>query len=1009
MGNFVITYSESDKLEIFNGLFKGRSDVFAVRWEKGAKAGYMPAYHYDPYMYRRHKRNGGTFKTYKDKSYIPLKGIEVLKHLNGEHHIGIYPLLQDNTSWFIAADFDGKNWEGECKKVMGLCKSKNIPSYLERSRSGNGGHIWIFFASPYPARKSRKLLVHLLKESQSISEFDKFSSFDRLFPNQDYLSGKGLGNLIALPLNQAVLEKGNGGFLNDNMEPYQDQWTFLKSVKKISVDRLDALYDQLILVAHGSSPSDFNTSKKLLIKLSNNIRLNKSAITIELTDFLKEELNFSNSAYFVKKKVGRSTHGTPSHFRLIDETENEVVIPRGIMGRLARFCTAHNIPFEFKDERKLQQTISFNTTFRLREHQEKTVCAAEKKQFGIIVAPPGTGKTIIGLQIIANKKQPTLIIVHRKQLMAQWLERIQSFMGLRKAEIGRIGQGRAKIGKKVTVAMFQSLAKFLDKPESSEYYDAFGTVIIDECHHISAESFRNSLSKLSTFYLYGLTATPFRKGNDGRLIFIYLGDVIASIDPKETKNYRPATVKVRKTALQVPFNPKTDSFETLSKILVNDSARNQLIIKDVIKEVNEGGSVVIITERREHIATLNHYLKGVFEVITLSGEDNERSRKGKWGQISRGDFQVLITTGQLMGEGVDLNNISRLFLVYPFSFKGKLIQYIGRVQRSELAPVIYDYRDYLVDYLDRLFLKRNTYYRKLKKEADLFMDLSESGEMSAVTIDKTVKIALDKLDFRYGSIAFNYPVQELNTEIEFELENEYVRPEIEVLKPYFSKSLKMKYANVEIFAEFENGMLVTQRAESEDLGKINQDTIESVRFQFAIDEIKNDPNHQNDNRATSDLEGLRKSNQFPGSHFTEEQLINNLIGDEKYRHFRQLRYLASKHEGSLLKIRFILKPFSFVFLLKGKKFHHIILETLDTEEATYIWHTEIMVNGGEISKLMVWKRLDEIESDLQFIKDKGRQAFILSSPESFSRLNHDYSDPRKGYILWKGQLEERLV
>lgn len=148
MGNFVITYSESDKLEIFNGLFKGRSDVFAVRWEKGAKAGYMPAYHYDPYMYRRHKRNGGTFKTYKDKSYIPLKGIEVLKHLNGEHHIGIYPLLQDNTSWFIAADFDGKNWEGECKKVMGLCKSKNIPSYLERSRSGNGGHIWIFFASP---------------------------------------------------------------------------------------------------------------------------------------------------------------------------------------------------------------------------------------------------------------------------------------------------------------------------------------------------------------------------------------------------------------------------------------------------------------------------------------------------------------------------------------------------------------------------------------------------------------------------------------------------------------------------------------------------------------------------------------------------------------------------------------------------------------------------------------------------------------------------------------------
>lgn len=188
------------KLQLFRSLFKGREDVFATRWEIPAgsssgegKSGYMPAYLYDPYRYKAHKMKGGTFQSYTDKKYLPFTDDQLTKHLKGEQLIGVYPLLQDNTSWFIAADFDELNWIADSKKFMDCCKARNIPANLERSRSGKGGHVWVFFSHAYAAFKSRKIFLSLLTEAGVISVFDKNSSFDRLFPNQDRLSGKGLG------------------------------------------------------------------------------------------------------------------------------------------------------------------------------------------------------------------------------------------------------------------------------------------------------------------------------------------------------------------------------------------------------------------------------------------------------------------------------------------------------------------------------------------------------------------------------------------------------------------------------------------------------------------------------------------------------------------------------------------------------------------------------------------------------------------------------------------------
>src|SRR5690606_22678877 len=520
---------------------------------------------------------------------------------------------------------------------------------------------------------------------------------------------------------------------------------------------------------------------------------------------------------------------------------------KGFAGKLLRFCRDANITFSFEDQRKKKAAISFNFQTALRNYQVPTIEATTKKDMGVIVAPPGSGKTIIGLKIIADKQQPALIVVHRKQLMDQWMDRIVAFLGIPKQKIGKIGQGKSKIGEHVTVATIQSLAKELAKAENAEIKNAFGTILIDECHHIPAETYRNTIQQFNSYYLYGFTATPFRKYNDGRLIFIHLGEIIAEITAQQTGKHKQATVVVRNTELDVPFNSKTDRFETLSKILIHDSARNKLILQDVISESNDGKKVVIITERKEHIDSLHQYLKQSYETITLSGDDSERNRVSKWKLLKDGNYQVLITTGQFFGEGTDLQNASCLFLVYPFSFEGKLIQYIGRVQRSEVTPTIYDYRDIKIDYLNKLFLKRNTFYRKIDRQATLFDEPKEKiTDTKTITIEQQLKIPIEQLEFCYGSVTFKHPIPELKTNLEFEIENLDVRPEFEVLKPYFAKALKSKNVRIDVHAEFEDEKLISQLATSEDVNKINREVIEGVKFSFVSKNIIRKPTLQNE-------------------------------------------------------------------------------------------------------------------------------------------------------------------
>lgn len=717
-------FTPQEKIEIFKNIFRGREDVFAVYWEKADKtaSGYTPACLNEWKAGLCHKLQRMKCKDCPNSKYAGLNDYYIDLHLRGHKIYGIYPLLEDNQSYFIAADFDGENWKDDVFKFYKQCGKYDVSAYIERSKSGNGGHVWFFFEDKYPSFKSRNIIINILREAKIIDQFAKEDSFDRLFPNQDEHSGKGFGNLIVLPLQGNARKDNNTVFLNpeNEFQPFENQWDFLKQIQKIPIVKLDDLYNTFNSIENfDSQHKQKNNFKQLNITVTGQIHISKGNLPRIMINFLREELNFINSEFLIKKRIGLSTYKIERYFKLIESQEDHYAIPRGYLSELINFLNQNDIKFILDDQRKKCEEIEIESSCKLYNFQEEAVKDMLAEDNGILVAPPGAGKTVIGIEIISKLKQPTLILVHKKQIYNQWLQRIENFLNISKKEIGQICGNKKTIGKKITVAMLQTLSNN-DNFAAELKLDDIGLVLVDECHHVPAKTFRNVITKLNPYYLYGFTATPKRKNNDEKLIYIYLGKILHSINNNFNIQNNPTKIENKKmrifiedTAMELPFKVKVDNFQVLSKIITFDSNRNKLIADDIMQEVARGKKCLVLTERKEHVETLSYYLKGEYEIITLTGDLTEKQKKEKLKQIESGNFQILIATGQLIGEGTDFPNLNCLFLVYPFSFEGKLIQYIGRIQRGRNScGTIYDYRDIKIDYLEKFYKKREKYYKK---------------------------------------------------------------------------------------------------------------------------------------------------------------------------------------------------------------------------------------------------------------------------------------------------------
>lgn len=706
-----------EQLTLYRTLFRGRNDCYARYWEKNGRFGYSPAYSLNWQEFKQHQASGGTMRDFSDKTLLSITDETISKHIIGNHAIGIYPILDDNTSYFIAADFDGKEWQKDAQAYIDECTRLNLRTYLERSKSGNGGHVWTFFEKAYPCFKSRAIALSAIAKAFNYSVFEKEISFDRLFPNQDSLPAGGFGNLIALPLHGAYSQDGNSLFIDSaTLIPYEDQWRFLSRIRKHSVSELNAVYEKITghiqPVVKMQNKSSGNNA--LVITVDNLITLNRLQLTPLVIEFLKEKLNFLNTEYLTRKRLGKSVYQVQKYFRLVEENGELVTLPRGFLEELISFLKENGIKYKVATEHPEFPEIPFKSNIVLRPEQKLLVDEVLPNTSGVIVAPPGSGKTMVGMELIARHDLPALILVHRKQLLDQWVDRIESHLGIPRTKIGTFSGTRKKLGKEITVALMQSFAR---DQNLNQFQDKFGTIIIDECHHIPAKTFREVVTHFNPKYLYGLTATPIRKHNDEQLIYVYIGPVIAKMSEPDAgkENAGHLNITITKTDFSVPFRFKTDQYELMAKMVCYDTARNQLIQKDILEQTAAGARTLVLSERREHLDVLELYLKGQCETVKVTGEDSTASRTSKLKQIHDGHYQVILSTGQFFGEGLDVQSINSLILAFPFSFEGKLIQYLGRLRQTNTNQTytVCDYRDLLVPFLERQFKVRNRHYKKL--------------------------------------------------------------------------------------------------------------------------------------------------------------------------------------------------------------------------------------------------------------------------------------------------------
>ena len=748
----VFKLSLDERVALFMSLFKGREDVFARRWfsKSTGKAGYQPV------CVNEWRRGVCDKKTYKcaecpNRDFAPLTSQDVYRHLEGKDEnccdvVGLYAIMPDNNCSFLCTDFDDKSckhgYKDDVLAFVGVCRDWQIPYAIERSRSGNGAHVWIFFEEPLPAFKARRLGNAILTEAMNHDGRMSLNSYDRFFPNQDRMPEGGFGNLVALPLQGQARKNLNSVFVDDDFLAYKDQWTFLYNIKKLREDDVDKLLNLHVNEEFGAlstsseskpwvTPTPQDVTKAdfyatMEIVKADKIYIPLKSISAKVLNHLKRIAAFKNPEFYSKQALRLSTYSVPRIISCFDITDEYLAMPRGCEDAILSFLNDNNVKYSITDETSHGKKISVTFTGKEREEQTDAINALLTYSNGVLHATTAFGKTVTAAAIIARKKVNTLILVHSKALLTQWHERLTEFLDIDFKEpeepkkrgrkkvfspIGCLDSTCNTLHGVIDIALIQSC---LDENGVKPFVQGYGMVIVDECHHVSSITFEHVLKSIKAHTVYGLTATPIRKDGQQPIIFMQCGPIRFSADAKSqlAKQSFDRYLIPRFTS----YRSITEDSQTITAMyqsLSEDTVRNDLIVKDICKAVDSGRTPIILTNRTSHVTLLAEKLKNTIpNVITLTGSGSTKDKREalqRLQTISPSEPLVIVATGKYVGEGFDYPRLDTLFLALPISWKGLVAQYAGRLHRENEGKKdvrIYDYIDIHEPVCDSMYRKR---------------------------------------------------------------------------------------------------------------------------------------------------------------------------------------------------------------------------------------------------------------------------------------------------------------
>jgi superfamily II DNA or RNA helicase/very-short-patch-repair endonuclease len=737
------------KIALFRSLFRGRDDVYPRRFEnrKTGKSGYSPVCA-NEWLRGICEKPRIKCADCPHQRFLPVTDVVVRWHLSGlddrgcDFVMGMYPMLLDETCFFLAADFDKKTWTEDARAILETCERLHLPAALERSRSGNGGHVWIFFEETVPASLARKLGAHILTETMEHRPDIGLDSYDRFFPNQDTMPQGGFGNLIALPLQKRPREAGNSVFLDEELNPHDDQWKFLSSIRRMPRLEVEEIVGRAEVKGHvvgvrfveqgedgaddslwtapwsrrrAEAPIIGSLPGTVELVLGNEIFIAKETLSPQLRNHLIRLAAFQNPEFYKAQAMRLPTYDKPRVVACANDYPRHIGMPRGCFDDLCKLLSDLEIKYTVRDERELGAPLVATFQGELRHDQKIAAEAMLAHDTGVLSATTAFGKTVVAAWLIAKRAVNTLVLVHRRQLQEQWVDRLSTFLGLPAREIGRLGGGAKKSTGVIDVAVIQSMVR---KGLVNGLIGNYGHVIVDECHHLSAYSFELVVRQAKAKFVTGLSATVTRKDGHHPIVFMQCGPVRHRVNPKEQAAARPFqhTVMVRPTdfrPLRAADPDLRTQFQDLYRELISDERRNQIICGEVIQAVRDGRSPLVLTERNDHLDSLaSRITPAVQHSIILRGGMSRKQLQAVKTHMTAApanEERIVLATGRYIGEGFDDGRLDTLFLTLPVSWHGTIAQYVGRLHRlydGKREVRVYDYADLNVPMLSRMFDRR---------------------------------------------------------------------------------------------------------------------------------------------------------------------------------------------------------------------------------------------------------------------------------------------------------------